>query len=173
MSLLLIPVTVMDPTGMAFDPQHLALLGPAFSSLLKQVKLNQVLFFHSVLACCLGFILILTPHGFVGELFGDYTQFAHEIIRCYGAMTVAQSWITYRCRDISDYRVRKILCECYFGTYLVHFLALIRAQLTSPTSHGITGWMLIFFSLVLCCLYGYFRFAVKIKAFHLPTKMNF
>ena len=165
--------TKMDTSGMAFDPQHLQHLAPLVSSYLKQVKLNQVLFFHSAITIFLGFILIFVPHRFVGLIEGDYTQFAHELIRCYGAMTVAQSWLTYRCREISDYRVRKILCECYFGTYLIHFLCLLRAQLTAPTSHGFTGWMLILFSLVLCSLYGYFRFAVKTKAYHLPTKMNF
>ena len=163
----------MDVTsGQAFDPSHLAALYPMIQNVLRKVKLNEVLFFHSLLSIMFGIVLILTPHSIVGELVGNYTQFAHEIIRCYGALTVAQSWLTYRCREITDYRVRKLLCECYFGTYLVHFLALFRAQITATTSHGLTGWTLIFISFVLCALYGYFRFAVKIKAYHLPTKMN-
>ena len=158
--------------GQAFDPTHLHALGPVLRDILRTVKLNQVLFFHSAICMVFGTILILTPHGFVGELFGNYTQFAHEIIRCYGALTVAQSWLTYRCREISDYRIRKILCECYFATYSIHFVALLRAQVTAPKSHGLTGWMLIFMSFVLCSLYGYFRFAVKIKAYQLPTRIE-
>ena len=165
--------TMMHPAGQAFDSNHLQAFTPFLKEVLSKVKLNQVLFFHSVICIVLGTLLVLSPHRFVGSLItSKYSQFTHEMIRCYGALTVAQSWLTYRCREISDYRVRKILCECYFGTYLLHFLALFRAQVTTPTSHGLTGWLLIFTSFVLCSLYGYFRFAVKIKAYQLPTKMD-
>jgi hypothetical protein len=157
--------------GQAFDPSHLQALSPSIIDLLGKVKLNQVLFFHSCICMTFGSVLLLTPHGFVGELIGSYSQIAHETIRCYGALTIAQSWLTYRCREISDYRVRKILCECYFATYLLHFIAFFRAQITSPSS-SVTGWLLVVVSFLLFCLYGYFRFAVKIKAFQLPTKMN-
>ena len=139
---------------------------------MRRVELNNVLGAHAAVCAVVGLVLVMLPHGAVGRLYGDYAHFTHELIRCYGALTLAQAWMTFRCRDIGDYRVRRFVCESYFVCYGIHFLALFRAQLTSPTSHGLTGWMCIFFSCLLSGFYGYFRFGVTIKAFELPSSIS-
>lgn len=137
---------------------------------LSKIRLNEVLTGHAIFCSVVGILLLISPHQTVGKLTGVYSHFAHELIRCYGALTLAQGWMTFQSRNIVDYRVRKILCESYAICYLLHFLALIRAQLTG--SSGPFGILCTFFSLILSMLYGYFRFMVKPKIFQLPKSMG-
>ena len=115
-------------------------------------------------------LLVLSPHSSVGRLSGTYSHFAHEIIRCYGALTLAQGWMTFQSRNITDQRIRKFLCESYALCYGLHFLALVRAQMTGQAS--IVGTFFSFASLALSLLYGYFRFMVRPKAFQLPKSIS-
>ena len=62
---------------------------------LGKVRLNEVLLAHAVFCGVAGTLLVLSPHSSVGQLSGTYSHFAHEIIRCYGALTLAQGWMTF------------------------------------------------------------------------------
>ena len=137
---------------------------------LKKVRLSEVLLAHAVFCGVVGVLLVLSPHASVGRLSGMYSHFAHEIIRCYGALTLAQGWMTFQSRNITDQRIRKFLCESYALCYGLHFLALIRAQLTGHV--GVAGMLFSFLSLALSLLYGYFRFMVRPKAFQLPKSIS-
>ena len=137
---------------------------------LSQVRLNEVLAVHAVFCGVVGTLLVLSPHGFVGRLSGVYSHFAHEIIRCYGALTLAQAWMTFQSRNITDHRVRKFLCESYAMCYGLHFFALLRAQTTGHS--GLLGLFCTFMSLVLSLLYAYFRFMNKRSKFQLPKAMG-
>ena len=137
---------------------------------LSHVRLNEVLTVHAVFCGVVGTLLVLSPHGSVGRLSGTYSHLAHELIRCYGALTLAQAWMTFQSRNITDQRVRKFLCESYALCYGLHFFALLRAQTTGHA--GLLGLLCTSMSLVLSLLYGYFRFMNKGSRFQLPKSMG-
>lgn len=135
---------------------------------LKKVRLNEVLTAHAGCAGAVGLIFVLTPHRFVGTAFG--THFAHEVLRCYGALNLALAWVAYQSRRFTDYRYRRCLCEAFCLSYSLHTLALIRANATAATGQGFFSIVSVLVCLFLALLYGYFRFiGATIKRFQLPS----
>mmetsp|Transcript_2927 Transcript_2927/g.4075 ORF Transcript_2927/g.4075 Transcript_2927/m.4075 type:complete len:161 (+) Transcript_2927:74-556(+) len=145
------------------------------SSLLWRLDFNHVLIAHAVGVGLLGTALLVIPHRLFGTLFltGEgYSHIAHEIVRCYGALSLAQSWLTLRTCGIADARVRKMLAESYSLAYGVTAVALARASYSAPRLHGLFGMIVTLCSAGLSILYAYFRFVRTIKSFELPGAVS-
>ncbi|KAJ0395917.1 hypothetical protein ATCC90586_000750 [Pythium insidiosum] len=106
-------------------------------------QLDQLFTAHAVVAIVSGALCFFTPHSHLSPILGDAnnTHFAHEFIRLYGALTLAQGWLS---------------------------LALLRAQLSAPESHSLLHWLNIVVLASLGLAYGYFLAFKTIKAFELP-----
>lgn len=140
-----------------------------------KLEFDDVLRLHTVCSACLGLLLVVLPHRLFLSLAGDgeaYSHLAHEVARCYGALTLAQAWLALRTRGISDGRVRRMLAEAYAICYSVTALALARAAWSAPRLHGFFGALTCLLSLALASLYAYFRFVRKLKQFELPGGLD-
>ena len=142
-------------------------------SKLEKLSFNDVLKWHALAAGPAGLVLVALPHRLFAQLSGaPYSPAAHEVARCYGALTAAQAWFAWRTRRIADGRVRRMLSESYAVCYALTSVALLRATLSSPASHGAVGLLLCVVSLALAGLYAYFRFVRKLKSFELPGALS-
>ena len=128
-------------------------------SKLEKLSFNDVLKWHALAAGPAGLVLVMLPHRLFAQLSGaPYSPAAHEVARCYGALTAAQAWFAWRTRRIADGRVRRMLAEAYALCYALTGLALGRAMAAAPV--GALG--------ALALLYAYFRVVRRIKSFELP-----
>ena len=142
-------------------------------SKLEKLSFNDVLKWHALAAGPAGLVLVMLPHRLFAQLSGaPYSPAAHEVARCYGALTAAQAWFAWRTRRIADGRVRRMLAESYAVCYALTSAALLRAALSSPASHGVVGGLLCVVSLAVAGLYAYFRFVRKLKSFELPGALS-
>ena len=136
---------------------------------LSRVSFNDVLGVHAIGAGICGVVLVVMPHRVFGQVMGEYNHTTHEFARCYGALTLAQAWLTLRTRRIADARVRRILAESYTVAYTVTAVALGRATYTAPS---ILGFLAVLFTGALGIGYAYFRFVRKLKSFQLPGTLD-
>ena len=136
-------------------------------SKLEKLSFNDVLKWHALAAGPAGLVLVALPHRLFAQLSGaPYSPAAHEVARCYGALTAAQAWFAWRTRRIADGRVRRMLAEAYALCYALTGLALGRAMAAAPV--GALGALACFASWALALLYAYFRVVRRIKSFELP-----
>lgn len=85
-----------------------------------------------------------------------------------GALTLAQGWLVWRTRLVSDALIRRTFCQAYCICFSLQALALLRAQLSAPDSHSALHWLNLLLLGGLGAAYGYFLFFKTIKAFELP-----
>ena len=136
-------------------------------SKLEKLSFNDVLKWHALAAGPAGLVLVMLPHRLFAQLSGaPYSPAAHEVARCYGALTAAQAWFAWRTRRIADGRVRRMLAEAYALCYALTGLALGRAMAAAPV--GALGALACLASWALAVLYAYFRVVRRIKSFELP-----
>ena len=82
-------------------------------SKLEKLSFNDVLKWHALAAGPAGLVLVMLPHRLFAQLSGaPYSPAAHEVARCYGALTAAQAWFAWRTRRIADGRVRQANQAC-------------------------------------------------------------
>ena len=61
-------------------------------SKLEKLSFNDVLKWHALAAGPAGLVLVMLPHRLFAQLSGaPYSPRAHEVARCYGALTAAQA----------------------------------------------------------------------------------
>ena len=82
-----------------------------------------------------------------------------------GALTLAQGWLVWQTRRVSDAFVRKTFCQAYVMAYGLQAVALLRAQLTSPDEHSTLNWLNILLFATLTGVYGWFVFVEKLSVF--------
>ncbi|ETI39230.1 hypothetical protein F441_14987 [Phytophthora nicotianae CJ01A1] len=133
-------------------------------------QLDRLFAVHMVIAVVTGALCFLTPHSLMAPMLGDgnNTHMAHEFVRLYGALTLAQGWMVWRTRLVSDALIRRTFCQAYCICFLLQAVALLRAQIASPESHSMLHWINILLLGGLGCAYGYFLVFKTIKAFELP-----
>ncbi|KAI9911990.1 hypothetical protein PsorP6_009571 [Peronosclerospora sorghi] len=133
-------------------------------------QLDSLFAVHMLIAVFTGSLCFFTPHSLMSPLLGDAnnTHMAHEFVRLYGALTLAQGWMVWRTRLVSDALIRRTFCQAYCICFLLQALALLRAQMTSPESHSMLHWINILLLGGLGGVYGYFLVFKTIKAFELP-----
>ena len=130
-------------------------------------ELKSIMQLHSLICILLGIGTFLLPHRFYSNSSG-YDHFAHEFVRLYGCLTLGIGYLVWCTKDIKDGRLLRALTETFALSYGLQAIAMLRAQLTSPSGHSTLHWCTL--SLLICVsgLYTFCRFARKIKDFELP-----
>ncbi|TDH69027.1 hypothetical protein CCR75_003758 [Bremia lactucae] len=132
-------------------------------------QLDRLFAVHMVIAVVTGALCFLTSHSVMTLMLGyENTHLAHEFVRLYGALTLAQGWMVWRSRLVSDALIRRTFCQAYCICFLLQSVTLLRAQIASPESHSMLHWVNILLLGALGCAYGYFLLFKTIKAFELP-----
>ncbi|KAG5177746.1 hypothetical protein JKP88DRAFT_169820 [Tribonema minus] len=135
------------------------------------LNVNKVLQYHAIISIVVGGIAFFLPHGLANTLYGgELTHHLHEVVRMYGALTLAQGWLTHATRQAGDARVKRAMSEAYAVSYGLQMLALARAQWTSPDSHTALNIAGIALFASLSAFYAYVRWRRTIKIFELPTE---
>lgn len=132
----------------------------------EEFSLQHVMIFHSILCVFFGAIAVILPHNFYNQL--HYDHMSHEYLRMYGALTVSIGWFVWRTQDITDGRLKKVICETFGVTYLLQGIVMLKAHTSLPKGHNPIHLLLAFIFLTIGSLYGYMRFIKQIKVFELP-----
>ncbi|KAF0699830.1 Aste57867_9606 [Aphanomyces stellatus] len=132
--------------------------------------LDALFVVHAAISTLIGGACFLLPHSLAMEALRtpDYSHLAHEMVRLYGALTLAQGWLVWNTRLVGDGLIRKTFCQAYCLCFSLQALAMLRAQVSSPESHSVLNWLNIFILAGLGIAYGYFLAFKTIKAFELP-----
>ena len=152
----------MYPTGMGqgmeMDPEVLKMAMDA-------VTLNTVMGIHAFFSLIVGTLLVILPHTLFHDM--SISFLAHEVIRCYGAVTIGLGYMAYKLRYIKDGRIRRLLAETYFVVYGVTTISLWKAWISNPSHH--TLWALTLIALSdICNIFMGIGFLRPIKTFQLP-----
>ena len=123
----------------------------------KQPTIDDLFLGHAIVSAILGGValtfpnaaeFLLVPHG---EKFywrdnngGVGDKIEHLTIRLFGALIVAQSYIAFNARAISDGATRRMLVRAYFGFFVLGLLSHLRAQLTPGNALSNWNWLNIF-----------------------------
>ena len=134
-------------------------------------NLDNLFLLDANLSLLIGLVTLLSPHRMVAAVseFG-YNHGAHEVLRLYGCLKIAVSWILYWIREVDDGRFRRAVCEALGFCYAIQTIAIIRAQFTDR--HTLVNWLAILVFSFLCGLYLNFRYGKGgnlIKVYELPS----
>jgi len=149
------------PSGPVTDPEVIKLA-------MEAVTLNTIMGVHALFSLGIGTLLIILPHTLFHDMSGAYSFLAHEVIRCYGAVTIGLGYMAYKLRAIKDGRIRRLIAETYFVIYGVTTVCLWKAWISNPAHHTLWAVSLLALSTFATFFYGYFRFLKPIKTFELP-----
>lgn len=154
------------------DPM-LARVQQKFPGIELSIDVNRVLTYHALVCIVVGGAAFLLPHGLASSFFGgEYGHFLHEVVRMYGALTLAQGWLTIKTRQAGDARVKRAMSEAYAISYGLQAAALLRAHWSSPSSHSYVNLICILAFSSLSAFYGFCRWGKNIKVFELPTERD-
>ena len=145
---------------------YVSKISDAFRKLIV-VELKSIMQLHSFICILIGLGTLVLPHRFYSNSSG-YDHFAHEFVRLYGCLTLGIGYLVWCTKDIKDGRLLRALTETFALSYGLQAVAMLRAQLSSPSGHSTLHWLTL--SLLTCVsgLYTFCRFARKIKDFELP-----
>jgi hypothetical protein len=101
---------------------------------------------------------------FFGVTKNDDQKAAHLIVRLFGSLIIAQAWIVWSARSISEPLVRRALVQAYAFAFTLMTLSLLRAQLTESL-FSILHWINITIFASLSVFYSFFAFVQPIKVF--------
>jgi hypothetical protein len=133
---------------------------------------------HAAVSAVGGFLAFVVPHifewllihhgeslRFRGATMNDDQKLTHLALRLFGALLLAQAWIVWHARKITEPETRRALVQAYFGTFVLSTVALLRAQLTEGGGFSSWNWLTILLFAGLAGLYGVFVFLRPIKVF--------
>jgi len=139
---------------------------------------DTLFFIHAIFSLVLGSLAVLTPHiweffmvNHAGEqlrLFGvtknDDQKAAHLIVRLFGSLIIAQAWIVWSARSLTEPLVRRALVQAYAFAFTLMTISLLRAQVTESLFSAL-HWINILVFAGLSAFYSYFAFIQPIKVF--------
>jgi hypothetical protein len=147
------------------------------SSSKAKAQLDTLFLLHGASALLCGLLAFTLPHVFEWFMIhhGESLTFransdpeskvTHLVVRMYGALILAQAWITHNMRQCEDAHARRSLVQAYFGVFLLTTVALLRAQLTPGGFLSAWNWLNILGFAALSAAYGFFAFVQKIAVF--------
>ncbi len=134
-------------------------------------NVDVALFAHSVVSIVIGAVAFGVPSNLVAWLFrGSYSHELHEVMRLYGALSIASGWLALQTRRAGDARVKRAMGEAYSISYGMQSLALLRAHMSSPERHSYGNLVIIVILFSISAFYGVARFCYGIKVFELPSQ---
>mmetsp|Transcript_58760 Transcript_58760/g.140033 ORF Transcript_58760/g.140033 Transcript_58760/m.140033 type:complete len:161 (+) Transcript_58760:117-599(+) len=145
--------------------------------------LDILLLAHAGIACSVGLLALLVPHAFgwfLGEEFhGTWrwnpdegqVKVTHVVIRLYGALIFAQTFIVWQVRQCQDLAMRQGIVRAYFVMFFVSTIVLMRAHFTEEHWHPL-NWLNLVCFFALAVAYAYFNWAMPMKFFEGDEKMR-
>lgn len=143
-----------------------------------KTRVDALLATHAVVSTVGGVIGVLFPHFFEWLLIhhgqklglrdvsgGNDQKIEHLMMRLYGALILAQAWITHCARKLEEPGFRRALVQAYCVCFGLTTLALLRAQMTEGGGLNAYNWFNIFGFAAATALYGWFAFFEKIHRF--------
>ncbi|KAG9409889.1 hypothetical protein AC1031_020202 [Aphanomyces cochlioides] len=126
---------------------------------------------HAGISIVIGAACLLRPRFLAISALktSEYNHLVHEMVRLYGALTLAQGWLVWKTRLVGDGLIRKTFCQAYCLCFSLQAIVMLRAQISSPESRSVLNWINILVLAGLGSAYGYFLFFKTIKAFELST----
>ncbi|OQR89579.1 hypothetical protein THRCLA_22668, partial [Thraustotheca clavata] len=106
-------------------------------------QLDALFVIHASISTIIGFACMLVPHSLAMSALQTplYGHLVHEMVRLYGALTLAQGWLVWKTRLVGDALIRKTFCQAYCLCFSLQSLSMLRAQLSSPESHSVLNWI--------------------------------
>lgn len=141
-------------------------------------RLDTLFLVHSVVAWGSGAFAFLLPHIFEAFMVphtdtegwhpGGSEKIVHLVIRLYGAIILAQGFITWTARSVGDGAMRKGLVQTYALMFALTFIALLRAQLTGGMLP--LNWLNVLMFGALSGFYSWFVFVQPPTVYELPGR---
>ena len=147
-------------------PTHVSKFSDAIRKLIVG-ELKSIMQLHSLICILIGMGTLVLPHRFYSNSSG-YDHFAHEFVRLYGCLTLGIGYLVWCTKDIKDGRLLRALTETFALSYGLQAMAMLRAQLSSPSGHSTLHWLTLSLLTCISALYTFCRFARRIKDFELP-----
>ncbi|GMI44017.1 hypothetical protein TrCOL_g12714 [Triparma columacea] len=132
---------------------------PPASPILQYLKsfplppLTRLLRWHATVSCALGSIGVLLPHHFWWGNIGE-NHLALEYLRLYSASLLTSSYLLFTLSSLKSPQTRYHITRSFVLLYALHFIVLLRAQLTGGELHGGMGWLGVIMSAALAGMYG-------------------
>lgn len=148
----------------------------------KKHSVDLLFTVHAAFALIAGLFAILLPHFFEHFMIsfhedgsggfhpGGEAKITHLVIRLYGALILAQSWIVWHARTQATGAMRRALVQAYFGMFTITALALLRAQLTTGGGFNAFNWLNIILFAGLAGYYGWWIFVQPLSVWELPMR---
>jgi len=144
-----------------------------------KLRLDTLFLIHSIVAWLSGGLAFALPHVFEAFMVahedtegwhpGGSEKIVHLVIRLYGAIILAQGFITWTARQVSDGSMRKGLVQAYAVMFGLTFAALLRAQATGGMLP--LNWLNVALFGALCAFYSWFVFVQPPSVFELPGRV--
>ena len=140
-------------------------------------RVDTLLLVHACVAAVSGVLAYVLPHVFEffflphGETLlgrantGDSSKLEHLTVRCYGALILAQAWITYEARRVASAEMRRALVQAYTAAFALTAAALFRAQVTEGGRLSAWSWPVTALFAALSTAYARFAFFERIAVF--------
>ena len=140
-------------------------------------RVDFLLLVHAGVAAFSGTLAFALPHVFEffflphGEKLlgrvntGDSSKLEHLTVRCYGALILAQAWITWSARRAASAEMRRALVQAYTAAFALTAAALLRAQLTEGGHLSAWSWPVTALFALLAAAYARFAFFERIAIF--------
>ena len=141
-----------------------------------KARVNQLFMLHACILLGLGLLSSLYPEvlvfllhhskdGFHSRHEGGAVRIAFVVMRVFGCFLLAQSYLLYIVKDITDGKVRKAVVQSYFAAFALTTVALARAQLTEDTPARLSNWLVITLFGGLTLAYGWFALVERVVVF--------
>lgn len=152
--------------------------GGSFVGKNPKTRLNRLFSIHALIMLVVGavsasfpevlvYLLHHNAEGFHARHEGGAARIAFVTMRVFGCFLMAQAYLLYVLRTVSDGTIRRAVVQSYFVAFLLTSLALARAQLTEDMPVRISNWGVISIFAVLTGAYAWYSFFERISVFEL------
>jgi len=152
--------------------------GSFFVGKSAKTRVNRLFTVHALIMMVVGavsasfpevlvYLLHHNAEGFHARHEGGAARIAFVTMRVFGCFLMAQSYILYVLRTVSDGTIRRAVVQSYFVAFLLTSVALARAQLTEDMPVRISNWLVISIFAVLTGAYAWYSFFERISVFEL------
>lgn len=143
-----------------------------------KTRVNRLFAVHALIMAVVGavsasfpevlvYLLHHNAEGFHARHEGGAARIAFVTMRVFGCFLMAQAYVLYVLRTVSDGTIRRAVVQSYFVAFGLTTVALARAQLTEDMPVRISNWLVISIFAVLTGAYAWYSFFERISVFEL------
>ena len=143
-----------------------------------KTRVTRLFTVHAVIMAVVGAVSVSVPEvlvyllhhnaeGFHARHEGGAARIAFVTMRVFGCFLIAQAYVLYVLRTVSDGTIRRAVVQSSFAAFLLTTVTLARAQLTEDMPVRISNWLVISIFAVLTGAYAWYSFFERISVFEL------